>query len=168
MTDPFADTARASLWGVPPPGKKPRPTIPVAGVQRNASPNTGEAAEVLDPATTVPSADTPRAALTDPPGKKPRPTMPVVGVQRNASPVDGEAAEALTPTTAIPFAETAKAWLKNLPPGRSPSGMKSANAGSAPATNSSSNDAQATGYALIMPSSSLEKLSRADVLLQIE
>ena len=65
-----------------PPGKSPSPTIPVACVQRNAS---LPLAPELEPTTTDPSADTPRATLwKPPPGKSPSITTPVACVQRNA------------------------------------------------------------------------------------
>src|SRR5690349_19706478 len=85
---PSAETSHASLEKSPP-GRSPSPTIPPAGVQRNASsPNCGSVvlAEPLCPTTTLPLSLTACAQLSErPPGSFPSPSSPFNDVHRQAS-----------------------------------------------------------------------------------
>src|SRR5262249_52983256 len=77
IVDPSAEAPNAQLQR--PPGRAPRPTIPVSCVQRNACP-----LGALDPTTTMPSAETAWAMLMLSLCSAPRSTKPVFTVQRNA------------------------------------------------------------------------------------
>src|SRR5687768_7041650 len=82
MTEPSAETALAKLpLGAP--GISPRPTMPVAAIQRKVS---APCDDDPRPTTIDPSADTSDALIyTYPPGKSPRAIAPSAVVHRIAS-----------------------------------------------------------------------------------
>jgi hypothetical protein len=92
--------------------------MPVAAIQRNASP---PLAELALPTIVTPSGVTPQASLwKTPSGRSPRPAIPPAGVQTNASISDPLAADEACPTTTFPSSDSAFARAYGSPPGRSP------------------------------------------------
>ena len=98
-----------------PPGRSPRPTMPVAEVQRNAS---GPLVEWLRPTTTEPSVETAAASEKNfPPVRSPRAVMaPVPTIRKASTPL----AEVPQPTMVVPLPEMRLASDSATPPAKSP------------------------------------------------